>query len=183
MIRPIVIYGNPVLRAVGAKVLEVNEQVRTLVRDMIDTMRDADGVGLAAQQVGVALQVAVLEVEHSEDRPSQMWVDGQLVDMASYMPMVLINPLLELEKEREVGTEGCLSFPKLHADIVRAARVRCSAEDLEGKRFAFEATGLLARAVQHEVDHLNGVLFIDRMNSASKAALSGKLKRLQRAAG
>jgi peptide deformylase len=126
----------------------------------------------------VAAQVAVVDVAGIEDRPSQMWINGEGVALEALMPLVLINPVLELGAERELGTEGCLSFPRMSGEILRSAKVRCRALDLEGRALEFDASGLLARAVQHEVDHLNGVLFIDRMNSAAKAALSGKLKRL-----
>ncbi|MEI6713309.1 MAG: peptide deformylase [Verrucomicrobiota bacterium] len=181
MIRKIVMYGDPVLRAVGAKIGEITDEVRTLAKDMLETMVHEDGVGLAAQQVGFALQMAVIDVSCSEDRPSAMWVNGQSVNLADYMPMVLLNPVVELEKDKEIGSEGCLSFPKMHTDISRAAKVKCRAMMLDGKELEFEATGLLSRAVQHEVDHLNGVLFIDRMSSGAKAAWAGKLKRLQKA--
>jgi peptide deformylase len=110
-----------------------------------------------------------------------MWINGEEVDLLPFMPLVLINPQLSLSTEKEVGVEGCLSFPKMNADIVRAARVRCQCLNHEGMTLDFEAAGLLARALQHEVDHLNGVLFIDRMSSAAKASLAGKLKRLTRA--
>jgi peptide deformylase len=183
MIRKIVIFGDPVLRKVGAKVQEISEEVCSLVGDMIETMRHADGVGLAAQQVGVAMQVAVVDVAGIEDRPSEMWVGGQPVAFEEYMPMVLINPVLELGSDREQGTEGCLSFPRMNGEILRSAKVRCRALNLKGEALDFEASGLLARALQHEVDHLNGVLFIDRMDAASKAALGGKLKRLQKGGG
>lgn len=182
MIRPIVLFGNPVLRAVGARVESVTPEIERLVGDMLETMRDADGVGLAAQQVGVALQVAVVDVTDAENRPSRMWVKGEEVDPVAYMPMILLNPELALESQKESGVEGCLSFPKMTADIVRSARVRCKAMTLQGSVLEFEAEGLLGRAIQHEVDHLNGVLFIDRMSSAAKAVLSGKLKRLMRGA-
>lgn len=182
MIRKIVMFGDPVLRAVGSKVADLSEDLRKLASDMLETMRDADGVGLAAQQVGVAVQMAVVDVSDSEDRPSAMWVAGQPVALSQYMPMVLVNPELELGVEKELGTEGCLSFPGMQADISRSAKVRCRTKTLDGKELDFEASGLLARALQHEVDHLNGVLFIDRMTAARKAALSGKLKRLQKGA-
>lgn len=182
MIRPIVLFGDQVLRAVGARVEQLNEDVQRLVADMLETMRHADGVGLAAQQVGVALQVAVVDVSDAENRPSRMWIGGEEVNPVLHMPLVLINPELTLSPEKEVGQEGCLSFPKMTADIVRSARVRCRAINHQGVQLDFESEGLLARAVQHEVDHLNGVLFIDRMNSAAKASLAGKLKRLARGA-
>jgi peptide deformylase len=181
MIRPIVLFNDPILRSVGARVENIGPEVLTLVNDMLETMRDADGVGLAAQQVGVALQVAVIDVSDAENRPSRMWINGEEVDLRPFMPLVLINPKLTLSTEKEVGVEGCLSFPKMNADIVRSARVRCQCQNRDGVGLDFEATGLLARALQHEVDHLNGVLFIDRMSSAAKASLAGKLKRLTRA--
>jgi peptide deformylase len=181
MILDIVNYGDPVLRTKGAPVGDITEELKRLAADMIDTMRDADGVGLAAQQVGVPLQMAVLDVAASEDRPSSMHIAGQAVDFEKLMPMVLLNPQLELSKEKESGTEGCLSFPEMSAQINRSATVRARARLLDGSEIDFEASGLLARALQHEVDHLHGVLFIDRMNAATKVALSGKLKRLQKA--
>lgn len=178
MIREIVIYGDPVLRTKGKPVGEINDEVRELAADMLDTMREANGVGLAAQQVGVATQLTVIDVSDAASRPSRMWVNGQEVQPNDYMPLYLINPQVEMSREVETGTEGCLSFPDINADISRAAHVRVRAVDLNGAPVEFEAEGLLARAVQHEVDHLNGILFIDRMNSAAKAALGGKLKRL-----
>jgi peptide deformylase len=96
------------------------------------------------------------------------------------MPLILINPELELGKTKQAGTEGCLSFPEITAEILRSEEVNIRALTIEGERIEFGATGLLARAIQHEYDHLQGILFIDRMNSATRTALAGKLKRLQR---
>jgi peptide deformylase len=180
MILEIVKYGDPVLRAKGAKVGEVTEEIEHLAANMIETMRAANGVGLAAQQVGEALQLTVIDVSNVEDRPSAMSVDGEPVEMEAYMPMILLNPELQLSKEKELGKEGCLSFPDVTAQISRSIGVICKARLLDGRDVEFEATGLLARALQHEVDHLNGVLFIDRMNSAAKATLASKLKKMQR---
>ena len=178
MTREIVIYGDPVLRTKGKPVTEINDEVRQLAADMLDTMHAANGVGLAAQQVGVATQLTVIDVSDAASRPSRMWVNGQEVQPNDYMPLYLVNPQVEASREIEAGPEGCLSFPDITADISRAAHVRVRALDLNGAPVEFEAEGLLARAVQHEVDHLNGILFIDRMNSAAKAALGGGLKRL-----
>jgi peptide deformylase len=178
VIREIVIYGDPVLRTKGKPVTEINDEVRQLAADMLDTMHEANGVGLAAQQVGVATQLTVIDVSDAASRPSRMWVNGQEVQPNDYMPLYLVNPQVEMSREMEIGTEGCLSFPDITADISRAAHVRVRALDLNGAPVEFEAEGLLARAVQHEIDHLNGILFIDRMNSAAKAALGGRLKRL-----
>ena len=174
-------FGDPVLRAVGGRVEKITDEVKRFSADMLETMRDAEGVGLAAQQVAIPLQIAVIDVREVEDRPSKMWINGQEVPIEAHMPMVLINPELSFGKEKKLGVEGCLSFPKMTADIMRFARVHCRATALDGTALDFEAEGLLARALQHEVDHLNGVLFIDRMSSAAKAGLAGKLKRLMRA--
>ncbi len=176
----IVKYGNPVLRAKGARIETITEEVRQLAAAMIETMNAANGVGLAAQQVGKALQLAIVDVAGVEDRPSLMLVDGKEVKIDDWMPMVLLNPVLELGKEKEFGTEGCLSFPEISADIQRSIVVKAKARLLDGREVEFEARGFLARALQHEVDHLNGILFIDRMNSATKVSLAGRLKRLQK---
>jgi peptide deformylase len=110
-----------------------------------------------------------------------MKLNGRTVtELEAEMPIVLLNPELRLGEEIELGSEGCLSFPEITADIERAISVQLEAETLEGNKIEIEATGLLARALQHEVDHLNGILFIDRMNSAAKASHSSRLKRLQK---
>jgi peptide deformylase len=178
MIRDIVKYGNSVLRTKGQRLETIDDEIRALAADMLETMYEADGVGLAAQQVGHALQLTVIDVSDAESRPSQMWLAGEEVDPKEHMPLVLINPELQLDDEVEIGTEGCLSFPEITAEIPRSLKVKVKAQDLNGNRVEFEAAGLLGRAVQHEADHLNGILFIDRMSSATKAALAGKLKRL-----
>jgi len=180
MVLPIVQYGHPVLRAKGKEIKEVTPTIRKLAADMLETMVDAEGVGLAAQQVGHAIQLTVIDVQDSEERPSTMSIDGKLVNLAEQMPLILLNPKLELTKETEAGKEGCLSFPEMSATITRPGGVSVTATGLDGQEIRFSATGLLARAVQHETDHLHGVLFIDRMSSASRASFAGKLKRLQR---
>ncbi len=180
MILEIVKYGDPVLRAKGREVKEIDAEVKQLAADMIETMRAANGVGLAAQQIGHAVQLTVIDVVDVEDRPSAMFINDQEVELAKHMPLILLNPQLKLSAEKEAGTEGCLSFPEMSAEITRASGVRCKAQLLDGNTIEFDAAGLLARALQHEVDHLHGVLFIDRMSSAARAGLAGKLKRLQR---
>jgi peptide deformylase len=180
MKRPIVKYGDPVLRAKGRRITKVNDEICALASDMLETMHGANGVGLAAQQVGQALQLTVLDVSEVEDRPSTLKLNGEDVDPASAMPLILLNPELMLGDEIVSGTEGCLSFPEINADIDRALSVTARAETLEGETIEIEASGLLARALQHEVDHLNGILFIDRMSSVAKASLASRLKRLQK---
>ena len=178
---PIRKYGDPILRAKGKRIEEVDDKVRALAENMLETMHAANGVGLAAQQVGQALQLTVLDVSQVEDRPSTMKLDGEPVaDLQTAMPLVLLNPVVRLGKETELGSEGCLSFPEITADIERAITVEMEAETLEGQPLRIEASGLLARALQHEVDHLHGILFVDRMSSASKASHSSRLKRLQK---
>jgi len=126
------------------------------------------------------LQLTVLDVSLVEDRPSTLKLDGRDVDPKAAMPLVLINPKIELRGANEAGVEGCLSFPEITGDIDRAKSVIVRAQNLEARTIEIEASGFLARAIQHEGDHLNGILFIDRMNSAAKAVLSSRLKRLQK---
>jgi len=173
-------YGDPILRAKGKPIENIDDRIRELAAKMIETMHAANGVGLAAQQIGEALQLTVLDVSLVEDRPSTLKLDGKDVDLKGAMPLVLINPEIELRGANEVGVEGCLSFPEITGDIERAKSVVVRAQTLEGRTIEIEASGFLARAIQHEGDHLNGILFIDRMNSAVKAALSSRLKRLQK---
>jgi len=173
-------YGDPILRAQGKPIENIDDRIRELAANMIETMHAANGVGLAAQQIGETLQLTVLDVSLVEDRPSTLKLDGKDVDPKAAMPLVLINPEIELRGANEVGVEGCLSFPEITGDIDRAKSVIVRAQTLEGRTIEIEASGFLARAIQHEADHLNGILFIDRMNSAAKAALSSRLKRLQK---
>jgi peptide deformylase len=178
---PIRKYGDPILRAKGKRIEAVDDDIRALAEDMLDTMHANNGIGLAAQQVGRALQLTVLDVSPVEDRPSVLTLNGKPVsDLAEAMPLVLLNPELRLGAETDLGSEGCLSFPEITADIERAISVELEAETLEGEKVRIEASGLLARALQHEVDHLNGILFIDRMSSASKVSHASRLKRLQK---
>jgi peptide deformylase len=180
MILPILQYGDPILRAKGTRIEKIDDHIRGLIANMIETMHAANGVGLAAQQVGEALRLTVLDVSQVEDRPSTLKLNGKDADPKTAMPLVLINPEIELLDETQVGVEGCLSFPEITGDIERAKSVRARAQTLQGGTIQIEASGFLARAIQHEDDHLNGILFIDRMNSAAKAALSSRLKRMQK---
>jgi peptide deformylase len=178
MVLPIVRYPEPVLRAKCRPITEVTEETRKLAADMLETMRAANGVGLAAPQVGVDQQLAVIDVSHNPQCISFLRINGQPADMVQHMPVVFINPRLELGKDRETDEEGCLSFPGLRGDIRRSAEMKVTFETLEGETVTWETDGLLARAFQHEIDHLNGILFIDRMSAAAKVSLKRKLKRL-----
>jgi len=173
-------YGNPILRAKGKRIEKIDDELRALASDMLETMHAANGVGLAAQQIGKALQLTVLDISHVEDRPSTLKLNGNEVDPIAAMPLVLINPQLDLGEEKVLGSEGCLSIPDITADVMRAEHVSARARTLEEEDVAIEASGLLARALQHEVDHLNGILFIDRISSVAKASLASRLKRMQK---
>jgi peptide deformylase len=180
MVLEITKYGHPVLREKGKRIERVTPQIRALAADMLETMHAAEGLGLAAQQVGHALMLTVIDVSGVTDRPSQLFIDGKMQDLAASMPLVLVNPRLRNLEGEQTGSEGCLSIPDVHADIRRANKVTVHALDLDGKEIVFDCTGLLARAAQHEVDHLNGILFVDRMDSATRVSLAGKLKKMQK---
>jgi len=153
--------GSPVLRQKSPPVRTVDDEVRQLVDDLFETMRAAKGVGLAANQIGVARRVAVVDVGE-EDPP----------------PLVLINPvILERSEEDETAEEGCLSIPDIFGDVTRPARVVVEALDLEGKKVRTEASGYKARAIQHEIDHLDGVLFLDHLSAVKRNLLLSKWKK------
>jgi peptide deformylase len=179
VILEIVKCGHPVLREKGRRIDRVTPELRQLAGDMIETMRAANGIGLAAQQVDRALMLAVIDATASE-LPSELLVNGQPQDLAAWMPLVLVNPALSNPAGEQISSEGCLSVPDVTADIRRAARITVRAQNLNDKEIAFDCTGLLARAVQHEVDHLNGILFIDRMDAATRVSVAGKIKKLQK---
>lgn len=179
MILEIVKYGHPVLRERGVPVASVTPEIRQFVADLFETMRDAHGVGLASQQVGRALQVCVIDVRDVPDRPSTLELNGQPADVAAFMPLALINPRIKPVGEPVAGPEGCLSFPELYADITRPESIEVTALNERGETLNFRCGGLLARAIQHEEDHLRGILFIDRMARAKKDELRPELDVLQ----
>lgn len=181
MILPIVRFGNPVLRQKGLRIERITPEIEKLIDDMLETMREAAGVGLAAQQIGRALQLTVIDVRPAKDRPSTLEWQGQTVDPNDYMPLILINPEIKPFGSPATGPEGCLSFPEIYSDITRLDSVEVSALNRKGERIQFKAGGLLSRAVQHEVDHLNGILFIDRMSREAKAEIQGELDELHEA--
>ena len=179
MILKIVKYGTPILRTKGARVEAVTAEIKTLIADMLETMYAHKGVGLAAQQIGKALQVTVIDVRGVTDRPSSLELEGKPSDVVDFMPLVLINPEIKPVSEPVAGPEGCLSFPEIYADIARPDIIDVKALDRNGKTIAFRCGGLLSRAVQHEADHLNGILFIDRMDKKTKEELRPELDGLQ----
>ena len=179
MILPVVKYGHPALRQKGARVEKLSAPVKKLIADMFETMYAARGVGLAAQQIGQALQVAVIDVSTVTDRPSTLQINGHPADVDSFMPLAIINPEITPVGKPQVGPEGCLSFPEMYADITRPESIDVTALNQKGERLQFRCGGLLARAIQHEADHLNGILFIDRMAREDKEALKPKLEELR----
>ncbi|TMQ02123.1 MAG: peptide deformylase [Verrucomicrobia bacterium] len=181
MILPVVKYGHPALRQKGARIEKITPAIRQLIEDMLETMYAAAGVGLAAQQVGQALQLTVIDVRDAKDRPSTLELNGQPADLARFMPLVLVNPQIMPVGEPAPGPEGCLSFPEIYADIVRPASVDVVGLNAKGERIEFRCGGLLARVVQHEADHLHGILFIDRMSAATKEELRPQLEELRAA--
>ena len=165
-LRPIVKWGTPVLHGPAERVATIDESVATLVADMIETMYAAPGIGLAAPQIGVPLRVIVVDLSVGEDK-------SQLI--------ALINPEL-VEKEGEQShEEGCLSIPGFGGSPVRPARVVARGLDLEGKERSYPATSLLARAFCHEVDHVDGVLFVDRLSPLKRDLMKRKLRKRARA--
>ena len=174
----VVKYGTPVLRQKGARIENITPAIKKLAADMLETMYTYKGVGLAAQQVSVARQLTVIDVRGVTDRPSSLELNGQPADVTGFMPLVLINPEVKPVGQTVTGPEGCLSFPEIYADITRPDVVDVKALDVEGKPVEFRCGGLLARVVQHELDHLHGILFIDRMDKKTKEELRPELESL-----
>jgi peptide deformylase len=179
MLLPIVKYGHPVLRQKGTRITKITPEITQLISDMFETMYDAEGVGLAAQQVGKALQLTVLDVRGAKDRPSTLEINGQLAELDTLMPLALINPEWKPLNDPVPGPEGCLSFPELYADVSRPESIEVQGQNAQGEPIHFRCGGLLARAIQHEFDHLQGVLFIDRMEKKVREKLKGQLDALQ----
>jgi len=179
MILEIVEYGHPALRSKGARIEKIDDHIRALAADMLETMYDADGVGLAAQQIGRPIQLCVIDVAGVKDRPSVLRINGEPADVEAHMPMVLINPEIEPHGKTKSASEGCLSFPGMRGDVTRPWSVRVKAQDLEGRPIEFEADGLLSRAVQHEHDHLHGILFIDRMSAADRKEIEREIEQIR----
>ena len=175
-IRP---YGDPVLRAVGEPVREFGAPLRTLGDAMLRAMKAAKGIGLAAPQVGLSLQLFVMDVHDEEFAPV---LDGQERRPEDIMPMLLANATVTVPPgEPDTYTEGCLSFPGVTGDVERVERAIVRYRDADGAPHVLECAGLLARCVQHEHDHCQGVLFIDRMTRPHQLLTAAKVKKLKRA--
>jgi peptide deformylase len=164
-IRPVRYFGDPVLREKARPIEKFDEALLELVRDMQETMHAYRGVGLAGNQVGVAQRVLVVDVP---------------IDDETHARYTLVNPVLDRRSGSDEGEEGCLSIPGIYEDVKRAACVRVRAHDERGNPIEFNAEGYLARAVQHEVDHLDGVLFFDRLSILKRQFLRPRLDAIAR---
>lgn len=164
--KKIVKYGSKVLREVAQPVDEINNEVRQLAEDMLETMYKGDGVGLAAPQIGISKRIIVIDITPHDP---------------SSKPMVLINPEI-IEKEGQVDAEeGCLSVPEIRGEVKRAEKVTVEALDLDGKKIRIEAQELLARALQHEIDHLNGKFIVDHFGRLKQQLIKKQLRKIETA--
>ncbi|EIM27687.1 peptide deformylase [Microvirga lotononidis] len=162
-IRPLVIIPDSKLRLVSEPITDISSEIRRLADDMLETMYDAPGVGLAAIQIGVPVRMVTMDVSKSDDERQ---------------PMVLINPEITwASEEKRVYEEGCLSIPEYYEEVERPDRVRFRFMNLQGETIEQDADGLLATCVQHEIDHLNGVLFIDYLSKLKRDRVMTKFKK------
>jgi peptide deformylase len=166
MILKIVKYPEPVLLQPGEPITEFNAELRKLAADMFETMYAGEGAGLAAQQVGIAKRLAVIDLSGGKDPAKKL---------------VIVNPEIISREGKVYEMEGCLSFPDIMEKVVRAAKVRIRAQDLDGKWFEMDGENLLSRCFQHEIDHLDGQLFIFRMSALKRDLVQRKIRKLQRA--
>jgi peptide deformylase len=165
MILKIVKYPDPILQQPGEPVTEFGAELRKLAADMFETMYASQGIGLAAQQVGVAKRVTVVDLSSGKDPAKRL---------------VLVNPEVIFREGKQYEEEGCLSFPEIREKVVRAAKVRIRAQDEKGKWFEMDGEELLSRAFQHEIDHLDGMLFIFRMSALKRDLNLRKIRKMQR---
>jgi peptide deformylase len=174
-------YNEPILRQTGKQIEQFNDELAQLCDEMVETMYKHEGIGLAAQQIGKALMLCVIDVPQSRDQNFNFTLDGKSPPAELIMPMALINPTVELlPSEKTTYEEGCLSFPGINGSVARPDKVRVSFQDENGDSHVMECNGLLGRCVQHEVDHLNGILFIDRMDEDSLKMVEGRIKKLKK---
>lgn len=187
-IREIIEIPDPRLKAISTRVETFDDELRTLVADMFETMYDAPGIGLAAIQVGVAQRVLVIDLqpEDPDAEPEECTAHGDHAHShqpVKRTPRVFINPeILDPSEEFNVYSEGCLSVPEIYADVERPAQVRARWQDLDGKVHEESIDGLLATCLQHEMDHLEGILFIDHLSRLKRQMAMKKLEKLRKAA-
>ena len=175
----IVHYNDPILRRKGDRVAVYDATLAHLAREMIDTMHEAEGIGLAAPQVGHSLQLCVIDLRSSEAEYNWQ-LDGARPPPELFMPIIVMNPRVTVAPgtAETVVDEGCLSFPAIRGEVARPDEIAVEFNDELGGVHVLRCNGLLSRCVQHEVDHLNGVLFIDRMEKRARAAIDADVKAL-----
>ena len=174
-------YGEPILTQKGKKITDFSNDLKKLYQDMLDTMYKEEGIGLAAQQVGLALQFCVIDVPNHPEYPITCILDGKPISPQLLMPMVLINPIVDfLPSDEYYYEEGCLSFPEIKADVARPELIIVKYQDIDGNAHNLECDGLLGRCIQHEVDHLNGILFIDRMEKEAYSEIKKDIQTLKK---
>ena len=173
-------YGDEVLKKKSTLVESIDDEICATAKKMIESMKKADGVGLAAPQVGLNIQLIVLEVPMPDLEKDPMTTPGEMF-LIPKMPLCLLNPkILSFSKETTISEEGCLSIPKLYANVERSVKIELSAKMLNGESISFECGGFLARALQHEIDHLNGILFVDRLTKPEFNKIKFDLKKIIR---
>jgi peptide deformylase len=180
---PVSYFGDPVLRTKGAKVAQFDADLAKLAEDMVETMRAERGIGLAAPQIGLALQFFVMDLRSDKDIEVDFtWkYDGKAAPLDSFMPLFVANAEVEILPDDEwLYEEGCLSFPGLRGEVARREKIRMKFSDIHGKPHELVCDGLFARCIQHEHDHCQGVLFIDRMEPADLAKIRNKVVILKR---
>ncbi len=176
----IVHFNDPILRKKGAPVTAFNPALKKLAAQMVESMHEAEGIGLAAQQVGQAVQLCVVDLRPAEAKFRWSY-DGARLPLELFMPLALVNPEVTVVPEPEtVYEEGCLSFPQIRGDVVRPDEITVKFKDVGGHPHTLQCTGLLSRCVQHEVDHLHGILYIDRMEKDVLAFIEPELKALKK---
>lgn len=177
-------YGDEVLRESCARVEKIETEHNTLAANMLETMYAARGIGLAAPQIGIGIQLVVIDIPEAEEEgetpAEKITVNGETCDMRSIMPLAFVNPEIEPYGKQEADIEGCLSVRDIRARVSRPSRVRAELQLLDGRVIELDCGGLLARCIQHECDHLKGIIFTDRVSSAAKITLAKKLKRIEK---
>lgn len=177
----IVRFNEPILRKKGAKVTVFDAALGQLAADMVEAMHAAEGIGLAAQQIGQAIQLCVVDLRPSEAEFDWEY-DGARPPLEIFMPLTLVNPqVTTIPEPTTVYEEGCLSFPQIRGDVIRPDEITVKFQDAAGHAHTLRCNGLLSRCIQHEVDHLNGVLYIDRMEKDVLATIDPELKALKKA--
>ncbi|MEK7819385.1 MAG: peptide deformylase [Bacteroidota bacterium] len=164
---PILLYGNIILRQEAKIVEEITPSKIKLIERMFETMYNANGIGLAANQIGVLKQIMIVDISANEE--------GKGI-----LPMVIINPKILTEEDENVMEEGCLSIPEIRANVTRAKKIVLEYQDLKLNKRKITVDGLLARVILHEIDHLNGILFIDHLSATKKSLIKPKLRKISR---